>query len=126
MADEMTAEQTERLKRIMAGEPEPAKLNPLPLPSTPVSLLILEVICAWEVKLSYFKESGKYYSDGTYTSYKRQITDIFAEVKALLASGTRPGLTDGINHFYVVVEVPSHPNAFPCLIMPTGKEEVPG
>ena len=80
--------------------------------------LIVEYTGPWRVKLEYFKSSGKFYSEGHYTSHKLQMFEIFDEVKDMLAAGRRPGLIDGTNEFYVRIEVPDHPHNFPCLVVP--------
>lgn len=46
------------------------------------------------VKLQYFKESGKYYSSGEYTTDKKHIYDVASEVRDLK---DHPGLTNRWN-----------------------------
>ncbi len=84
----------------------------------PEKTIVMEYSGPWRVKLTYFKDTGKYYSEGEYTSNKLQLFEIFSEVRQMLASGTRPGLVDGKNEFYAVVDVPEHPHRHPCLIIP--------
>lgn len=70
------------------------------------------------VKLTYFKQSGKYYSEGSYETTRDDMYGIFEEVRAMLDSGKRPGLVDGATEFYVHAECPEHPNNVPALFMP--------
>lgn len=70
-----------------------------------------------KVKLTYFKESGKYYSDGEYDTKIKNLFDIWDEVRQMLDSGIRPGLCDGANEFIVSVDVPDHEHNHPKLII---------
>jgi len=72
----------------------------------------------YRVNLTYFKPSGKYYSEGDYQSNKENLWEIFQEVKNKLAAGDRPGLVDGPNTFYAVINVPEHPHDHPFLVVP--------
>jgi len=63
-----------------------------------------------KVKLSYFKQSGKWYADGEYeTSIPGEnFWEIVEEVRGMVASGKRPGLGDcrpGQNSFHVLMEI---------------------
>jgi hypothetical protein len=69
------------------------------------------------IKLTYFKRSGKYYSDGSYYSEKKYMWEIFDEVADMNANFLLPGLNsgdywDGIIH----IHSDTHPNAYPGLI----------
>lgn len=75
---------------------------------------------SFKVKLTYFQASGKYYSEGQYVSDKLHLTDIWAELREMFRAGHCPGLFDGVNEFYTVVEVPEHPHNHLTLIMPDG------
>lgn len=66
------------------------------------------------VKLIYFKKSGKYYSEGKYTSEKDLDFELFAEVGQMLENGRLPDLVDGAKEFIVLVLVD---NGVPALIM---------
>lgn len=70
-----------------------------------------------EVKLTYFKESGKYYSEGKYTSEKEHVFEIFAEVGEMMRTGTLPDLVVGSRGWYVLV-LPLSDDGFPCLKIP--------
>lgn len=68
------------------------------------------------IKLTYFKRSGKYYTDGSYYSGKKYMFEIFEEVADMKENLLLPGLSsgdwDGIIHIYS----DTHPNAYPGLI----------
>jgi hypothetical protein len=68
------------------------------------------------IKLTYFKRSGKYYTDGSYYSEKEWMHHIFDEVVDMKKNLQLPGLIsgdwDGIIHIYS----DTHPNAYPGLI----------
>lgn len=55
------------------------------------------------VKLTYFKRSGKYYSEGSYqTNYKHNY-EIYDEVRTKLNSGNLPGLVEHHSTDYLVL-----------------------
>jgi hypothetical protein len=70
-----------------------------------------------KAKLTYFKESGKYYSAGVIDIDEEHMFKIVDEVKRMLANGVRPGLVDGHSNFHVVVTVPTHEFDHPCLLL---------
>lgn len=72
----------------------------------------------FRVKLDYFKDTGKFYTDAEYTTHKLHLWEIWDELKDMLRAGNRPGLVDGQCEFYVVVRVPEHPHDHPVLISP--------
>lgn len=68
-----------------------------------------------KVKLTYFKESGKYYSDGNYETNKIHLFEIFKEVKQKLDDRCLPGLIKNHSYFIVLIDVPEHQNNHPHL-----------
>lgn len=72
---------------------------------------------SYKVELTYFKESGKYYSDGEYVSEQEQLWKIWEEVAEMFRRGERPGLVDGKQEFNTLVNVPDHPHAHPHIVM---------
>lgn len=61
---------------------------------------------AQTVKLTYFKQSGKYYSEGTYTTEHELYHDfdIIPEVVVMRDNGNLPGLVTGAGkEFHIVV-----------------------
>jgi hypothetical protein len=78
----------------------------------------------WVVKIQYFSPSGKFYSEGEWTSSKLHMYEIFDEMSCMLAAGKRPGLVDckpSKNEFHAVVDVPDHPHNHPVLILAKAK-----
>ena len=69
------------------------------------------------VKLTYFKPSGKYYSEGSYTTNRGQLFDIWDEVKKMQEELDLPGLVPGHSEFIISVDVPNHPYRHPHLIL---------
>lgn len=65
-----------------------------------------------QVHVTYFSESGKYYSDDRYWTDQKHFWDIADELHEMFAKGERPGLADNpsgglgkyIAHAYVVAE----------------------
>lgn len=85
--------------------------------------IVMEYSPPWRVQLTYFKDSGKFYTEGEYMSKKLNMFEIFEEVEHMLAAGSRPGLVHGRNEFYVVVNVPDHPHNHPFLIVPESRRK---
>lgn len=81
--------------------------------------ITMEYTGPWVVKLTYFKRTGKYAYEGEYTSEKLHLFEIWEELDAMLASGKCPGLVDGQDEFYVLVEVLDHPHNHPHLHIPS-------
>lgn len=70
------------------------------------------------VRLTYFKKSGKYYSEGEYISHHLHLLDIFREVRCMVEDTKKlPGLVDGAVEFHVLIDVPNHPHSHPALIV---------
>lgn len=77
-----------------------------------------------KVKLTYFKQSGKYYSDGSYETNQTDLHNIFDEVRNKLTDGKLPGLVDGAR-YTTHIEVPDYPHDHPALFFyPQGFEEL--
>jgi len=69
------------------------------------------------VKLTYFKPSGKYYSEVSYVSKKDSLGDIWDEVKQRRTAKLLWGLVSGHSEFHVLIDVPNHPHRHPRLIL---------
>lgn len=70
------------------------------------------------VFLTYFKQSGKYYSSGCYETEKIALYQIWEEVAQMQIDGKLPGLMSvggGDRTFDVLIEVPGHPHEHPRL-----------
>ncbi len=72
---------------------------------------------SYKVELTYFKESGKYYSEGEYVSEQEELWEIWAEIRGMFRQGKRPGLVNGKQKFNTLVSVPDHPHDHPHFIM---------
>ncbi len=67
------------------------------------------------IKLTYFKESGKYYTVGEYYSELEWFFQIFDEVRDMKNKKRLPGLSSGNWDGDILVESDTHPNAYPGL-----------
>lgn len=73
-----------------------------------------------KVKLIYFKENGKYYTDAIYTTKLNDLYSIWQEVRKMRTLGTLPGLEkddDGHEKFIVSVDAPECLHNHPHLII---------
>lgn len=68
-----------------------------------------------KVLLTYFKPTGKYYSEGDYETSKTDLWKIWNEIKEMVLKGQLPGLVEGAREFIVSVNVPDHPHNHPHL-----------
>jgi hypothetical protein len=65
------------------------------------------------VKLTYFKNTGKYYAIGDFTvpaNPAPALHVIWRKVQRLADKGELPGLLKGANEFLILVDVPNHPH----------------
>jgi hypothetical protein len=76
-----------------------------------------------KVNLTYFKQTGKYYSKGSYETDKEHLFQIFEEVRLMVQAGTLPGLCRGCNEFIVGIDVPDHPHNHPHLVIERNENE---
>lgn len=74
----------------------------------------------YTVHLTYFKPTGKYYSEASVMSAGPELFDIWDDVRTWMRTQCLPGLMAGHSEFIVLVEVPDHPNAHPHLMLPDG------
>jgi len=70
-----------------------------------------------QVYLTYYKESGKYYSEGVYETEKEHLYEIWEEIYQMRKQGRLPGLIEGAHEFHISVDVPDHPHNHPRLIL---------
>jgi hypothetical protein len=77
------------------------------------------------VNLTYFKQSGKYYSEGCYVTEKKAWWEIIEEVETMLGEGRCPGLQDDAvlrNEFVTHVDIAPDGNddslCVPAIILP--------
>lgn len=74
-----------------------------------------------KVKLTYFKPSGKYYSEGEYETPFKTFHQIIDQVRASLFAGSNPGLVDYAvvrDRFYTLVEIQDDKLGVPALLTP--------
>lgn len=69
------------------------------------------------VNLTYFKETGKYYSEGFYNTKEVELFNIWDTVRRMKNAKILPGLSVGHSDFIVLVDVPRYPNRHPKLIL---------
>jgi len=77
-----------------------------------------------KVNLTYYKPSGKYYSEGSYETNQKHLFEIWDEVRAMGRLGQLPGITTDRNYFTISVDVPEHEHNHPHLVIPFYKEHV--
>ena len=71
------------------------------------------------IKLTYFKPSGKYYTDGEYQTERAQWWDVIDEIKEMRRGGKLPGFCEGGGKWSIIhVDGDDHPGGYPVLIMP--------
>ncbi len=78
------------------------------------------------VKLTYFKESGKYYSSAEFNVDESSYThfyQVFDLVENMQRNGDLPELTRGTAWPIILVTSDDHPNSYPGLIFPNLKQE---
>lgn len=71
----------------------------------------------WKIKLTYFRRSGKYYSDGEYVTQNTDMFAVFEEVRRMYEGGVLPGLVAGHSYFIVYIDANMHPRGYPGLIL---------
>ena len=69
-----------------------------------------------KVQLTYFKDTGKYYSEGEYETEKEFLFEIWDEVREMFSRGECPGLI-GPSGFHVCVNVAGHKHEHPRLML---------
>lgn len=69
-----------------------------------------------KVKLTYFKRSGKYYTEGEYETEHQWLHDIADEIRKMRIEGNLPGINGAGSEFIIHVDMGDAPNAVPALI----------
>lgn len=73
----------------------------------------------YEIKVTWFRPSGKYYTDGSFFTKREDMLGVFYEFQDMLAEGIRPGLVDSKkNEFFAVLDCSAHPHGFPMMFRP--------
>ena len=70
-----------------------------------------------KVKLTYFKTTGKYYSEGECETNKEHLHEIFRDIRILSDYKKLPGLVEGHSDFITLIDVPEHKHNHPHLII---------
>lgn len=70
----------------------------------------------YKVSLTYFKSTGKYYTEGEYETTEEWMFKILDEVKQMKADNKLPGINGSDFIIHIDVE-DDHPNGYPCLIL---------
>lgn len=68
------------------------------------------------VVLTYFKNTGKMYTEGRYSTDKDDLNQIWDEVRSMIRAKTLPGLEKGSWDFMILVQVPDHPHNHPRIV----------
>ena len=68
------------------------------------------------VNLTYFRESGKYYEEGYFTTSEPSMYNIIEEVKRKIKTKKLPGLTDGAGGLDVLIDAQDHPQNVPQIL----------
>lgn len=76
---------------------------------------LIEDSTTYKVKLIYFKETGEFYSQGEYKTFKKNMHDVINEVKYMKESNNLPYVND--NNFIVYVYSEEIPYPCPHLII---------
>lgn len=72
-----------------------------------------------KVHVTYFKDSGNFYTNCVYDSDKESLNQIWDEFRDMAARGEYPGLIGGTpNIWFALLEVPWHPHNHPRLFLP--------
>jgi hypothetical protein len=73
-----------------------------------------------KAKLTYFKDTGKYYGEGEMEidDPNRPLFEVWAQVRHLMKLQRLPGLVENHSNFIVLVNVPDHPHDHPRLMFP--------
>jgi hypothetical protein len=67
------------------------------------------------VKLTYYKDNGKYNSEGYYETDLEYFYQIITEVTKKQKNGELPGMVKGYRAPFITIDVPIHPNNHPSL-----------
>ena len=70
------------------------------------------------VKLTYFRDTGKYYTHGEYETEHKPLHQIWDEVRDMADEQRLPGLRPGHSDFIISVDVPGHEHEHPRLVIP--------
>ena len=66
----------------------------------------------FDVEFTYFKKSGKYYSDGKATLEAPSWYDVVELIKTIHKEGNLPGLVSGAKEFHIMADIAGVPALF--------------
>lgn len=75
------------------------------------------------VEFTYFKQSGKYYSEGEADIEAEHFFQVVHKIREMLLAGSRPGLLDGTNCFHTLAKIYTEHGPLPYLFIATEKGE---
>ena len=64
----------------------------------------------FHVHISYYRDSGKYYTSGNYLTGKRFMFEIFEEFGQMRRAGVAPGLASASGKYYALVDAFANPH----------------
>lgn len=70
-----------------------------------------------KVNLTYFRRSGKYASEGDFSTEQTPLFRIWDIVKKMKKNRSLPGLVMRHDDYIVLVDVPEHPHRHPHLLI---------
>jgi hypothetical protein len=71
----------------------------------------------WKVNLTYYKPSGKYYSEDNFETLPKSLYEIWQDVQWMIDQNLLPGLSSGVRAGFIVqVDVPDCPHNHPHLM----------
>lgn len=71
----------------------------------------------YKIQITYFKSSGKFYTNDEYETEKKTMFEVCDEVRQMNRDGKLPGLVGGWQ-YDILVDSKDHPLAVPCLLKP--------
>jgi hypothetical protein len=78
----------------------------------------------YKVKLSYFRQTGKFVSDAETTSTRETISEIWSDINDKRRLGQLPHLRPGTGRdLFVIVDVPDHPQRVLHMVTPPFLDE---
>ena len=72
-----------------------------------------------KIELTYYKQTGKYYSSGDFVSMRDTFHEMIEDVRFMQRAGRLPGLADGCREFVVVIQA-GEPWGVSHLLQPHG------
>ena len=71
------------------------------------------------VELTYFNLGGKYHSTAHYNTDRKDLEEVWDDVREALALGRLPGLSKDAKEFIVLINAPEHEGNHPRLVLPS-------